>query len=130
MNPDRLLILSQIISLRAILPSPTSTQVKPIPGQVSPIQFIDQSVHSPISWEWDFGDDGTSTEQNPTHSFKTAGTYTISLTVTNDFGSNSQTKTNYISVYQSTEPPVAKFTSDKTRTRENESVSFFRSVNL
>ena len=32
-------------------------------------------------WLWDFGDDSTSTEQNPTHVYETAGVYTVSLTV-------------------------------------------------
>ena len=31
---------------------------------------------------WDFGGDGTSTEANPSHTFSTEGTYTVTLTVT------------------------------------------------
>lgn len=38
------------------------------------------------TWAWDFGDGGTSTQQNPTHSFPTSGTYTVILTVTNANG--------------------------------------------
>lgn len=38
------------------------------------------------SWAWDFGDGGTSTQQNPTHSFPTSGTYTVVVTVTNANG--------------------------------------------
>lgn len=38
------------------------------------------------TWAWDFGDGGTSTAQNPTHSFPTSGTYTVVLTVTNANG--------------------------------------------
>jgi gliding motility-associated-like protein len=37
-------------------------------------------------WDWDFGDGGTSTLQNPTHSFAASGTYTVTLTVTSDVG--------------------------------------------
>ena len=37
-------------------------------------------------WLWDFGDGGTSTEQNPDHTFSEAGTYTISLLVTTSEG--------------------------------------------
>jgi len=36
------------------------------------------------SWSWDFGDDGMSTEQNPSHTFATATTYIVTLTVTDD----------------------------------------------
>jgi PKD repeat protein len=37
---------------------------------------------TPYSWSWDFGGDGSSTQQNPTHTFNTAGTYVCVLTVT------------------------------------------------
>jgi len=37
-------------------------------------------------YEWDFGDETTSTKQNPTHSYSTAGTFIASLTVTDDQG--------------------------------------------
>lgn len=42
---------------------------------------------------WDFGDGVTSTEQNPVHTYLTRGTYTITLTVSNVFGTNSATET-------------------------------------
>ncbi|MEZ5461743.1 YCF48-related protein [Dokdonella sp.] len=38
------------------------------------------------SWLWDFGDESTSTEQNPTHVFTVEGTYHVRLTVTDDDG--------------------------------------------
>ena len=50
---------------------------------------------------WSFGDGGTSTLQNPSHTYTAAGTYTVSLTATNAQGSDTATKTNYITV---TEP--------------------------
>ena len=37
-----------------------------------------------VSYEWDFGDGGTSSESNPTHEFEDAGTYKVTLTVTDD----------------------------------------------
>lgn len=39
------------------------------------------------SYLWDFGDGATSTEENPSHVYQSAGTYSVSLTVTNDCGS-------------------------------------------
>jgi uncharacterized surface protein with fasciclin (FAS1) repeats len=39
-----------------------------------------------VSWDWDFGDNATSAEQNPTHVFEKPGTYTVSLTVTDNDG--------------------------------------------
>ena len=59
-----------------------------------PVQFNDLSNASGTAnltaWEWDFGDpsspDNTSTLQNPTHTFDTAGTYTITLIITDTDG--------------------------------------------
>jgi len=49
-----------------------------------------------ISWSWNFGDGGTSTMQNPIHNYSTIGTYTVSLTVSDYFTSNTKTRTAYI----------------------------------
>lgn len=66
----------------------------------SSIQFTDQSGFSPTSWSWTFtgGTPATSTAQNPTVVYNTAGTYTVSLTATNANGSNTKTKTGYITI--------------------------------
>ena len=50
------------------------------------------------AWLWDFGDGATSTQKDPVHTYTAAGTYTVKLTVTNVAGSNTATKTNYITV--------------------------------
>ncbi len=39
-----------------------------------------------VSWSWDFGDGATSTAQDPSHSYAAKGTYSVSLTVTDDDG--------------------------------------------
>jgi hypothetical protein len=38
----------------------------------------------PFTYAWKFGDGGTSTQQNPTHTYSNAGTYTYNLTVTDN----------------------------------------------
>jgi PKD repeat protein len=54
---------------------------------------------APYSYEWDFGDGETSTIQNPTHSYKTVGNYTVTLKVTDDRGNiDTQARTDYIEV--------------------------------
>lgn len=57
------------------------------------VAFTDTSTNAPTSWAWTFGDGGTSTAQNPSHSYTTAGTYTAKLTATNATGSSSATAT-------------------------------------
>ncbi len=42
---------------------------------------------SVVSWDWDFGDNTTSTSQNPTHVYLSSGTYTVKLIVTSNTGS-------------------------------------------
>ena len=46
------------------------------------VYFTDQSVGDISSWEWQFGDGGTSTQQNPTHYYGTPGCYNVTLTIT------------------------------------------------
>lgn len=47
-----------------------------------------------VSWHWDFGDGSSSTQQNPSHKYTKAGTYTVTLTVMDNYGDeDSATKT-------------------------------------
>jgi PKD repeat protein len=64
------------------------------------VNFTDTSSNNPTSWSWSFegGTPSTSTAQNPTVTYNTAGTYDVSLTVSNSAGSDSETKYNYITV--------------------------------
>jgi photosystem II stability/assembly factor-like uncharacterized protein len=58
------------------------------------VDFTDTSTDPDgfiVSWEWNFGDGASSTLQNPTHTFDTANTYIVSLTVTDDDGDNGST---------------------------------------
>ncbi len=76
------------------------------------VTFTDQSKGSPTSWSWSFGDGDTSTQPNPTHTYNTAGTYTVSLAAGNTGGSDTKTKTNYITVTCSA--PTADFNGNPT----------------
>ncbi len=54
---------------------------------------------APYSYQWDFGDGTTSTENYPQHIYKSAGTYTVSLTVTDDRGNEDvEIRKDYINV--------------------------------
>ncbi len=75
------------------------------------VTFTDLSSGEVTSWDWSFGDGGTSTDQNPVYIYNTAGNYTVSLTVSGPEGSDIETKTGYISVYDA---PVANFVGSPT----------------
>ncbi len=77
------------------------------------VQFFDQSQGDVDEWLWDLGDGVTSDKPNPTHTYTTAGTYAVTLTVTGDAGSNTITKTAYITVDDP--KPVADFVATRLR---------------
>ena len=66
------------------------------------VQFTDQSTNYPTSWEWNFGDGNLSNDQNPSHTYDAIGSYNVSLRVSNTYGSDSETKDDYITVNQQT----------------------------
>lgn len=71
------------------------------------IRFTDESFYAPTSWLWDFGDGQTSTEEHPRHYYIQEGTYTVTLTVRNDQGHDTLTRTNLITVLpRNTQPPA------------------------
>jgi PKD repeat protein len=87
-----------------------------------PVQFTDTSTGSGINgWSWNFGDNTTASSQNPTHTYTTAGTYTVSLTAFNPYGNTTTTRTNYITVLN---PPVAAFTGTPTVGNGQANVTF------
>jgi gliding motility-associated-like protein len=65
------------------------------------IKFTDQSTNNPTSWEWDFGDGQTSSQQNPTVVYTSPGSYTITLIVKNASGAAAIRDSNYINIYAS-----------------------------
>ena len=83
-------------------PVATFTADKTIVTEGETVRFTDQTINTPISWSWDFGDGNTSSSQNPSHAYSPAGSYTVSLTVTNCYGSDTETKTDYITVESGT----------------------------
>ncbi|MDG6256707.1 MAG: PKD domain-containing protein [Methanomicrobiaceae archaeon] len=70
------------------------------------VSFTDLSGGSPTSWAWEFGDGGASADRNPTHEYIMSGTYTVTLTAGNEFGSIAQTREGYITVTAPAPPPT------------------------
>ncbi len=57
------------------------------------IIFSNTSSGSPDSWSWNFGDNTTSTLNNPTHIYSSSGSYTVTLIVSNTSGSDTKSRT-------------------------------------
>lgn len=70
------------------------------------IVFEDLSTNIPQEWLWDFGDGTTDNAQNPTHVYSDPGFYTVTLTVTNTLGNDSQVMNNFIEVTSLLDPSV------------------------
>ena len=62
------------------------------------IQFVDTSTGGPTSWNWTFGNESSSAEQNPVHVFQNPGRYSVQLEVSNDAGTSTELKEGYITV--------------------------------
>jgi hypothetical protein len=64
------------------------------------VTFTDLSTGTPgpDSWTWDFGDTTASGDQHPVHIYTNPGIYTVTLTVSNAFGSDGKVKVAYITV--------------------------------
>ncbi len=68
------------------------------------VAFTSLTSGNPTTWAWNFGDGATSSAQQPVHTYATPGTYSVSLTVTNACGTDSLTKSDYITVAEPTTP--------------------------
>jgi gliding motility-associated-like protein len=76
------------------------------------VPFSNASTASNPTYQWSFGDGGSSTAQTPVHFYLQTGIYTVKLVVTDDLGcKDSITKVNYITVVDN---PVSAFISTDT----------------
>ena len=80
-----------------------------------PVEFTDISTGTIVSRAWDFENDGVvdSTEQAVVHTYAHPGNYTVNLTDSNDGGSNSSVRTEYI-VVRAVPAPVVEFSANLT----------------
>ncbi|MDF1675817.1 MAG: PKD domain-containing protein [Vicingaceae bacterium] len=80
------------------------------------VSFTDLSTQNPTSWLWNFGDGNTSTQQNPTHTYVSGGTYTVTLIACNAFGCDTLTMNNLITVNLSGSSPISASCTPNTLT--------------
>lgn len=95
------------------------------PRALVPVGFTDASTDSDgsiVAWDWQLGDGGSSGDQDPTHTYESAGTYRISLQVTDDRG-GTDTVVREVTVAENA-PPEADFTYDPPNPRERDVLTF------
>jgi len=97
---DRSTVMRQVLDwlldpLVAAYSASTTSGVVPLS-----VSFFNQSTGDYGTCEWIFGDGGTSDDcNNPTHTYTTAGSYTVTLTVSGQSGTDTLSRTNYITAY-------------------------------
>ena len=90
--------ISATVTTNAPIPIAQFTADKTMGFAPLSVQFTDTSLDLPVSWSWDFGDGGSSTLQNPSHTFISGGQFTVTLNAANALGSSDFS--NNISVYK------------------------------
>ena len=95
------LFVSLLIGLCCFSQAPTANFTAAQTAGCAPIviNFQDLSAGNPTAWQWNFGNGSTSTQQNPSTTYFTPGTYTVTLTATNTSGSNTLSRTAFITIY-------------------------------
>jgi PKD repeat protein len=94
------------------------------------VQFNDTSTPGSAAitgWAWNFGDGASSNVRNPSHTYASPGFNTVTLTVTTSVGSDLETKSDFIEIYQRVIVSVASATADRpaipTITQYNQSLA-------
>ncbi len=114
---------TRLVVVTAVVPPPPPPEADfigsptedPIPLTV---YFADLSTNDPTTWSWDFGDGGTSSDPNPSHTYETIGTYTVTLAVGNAFGADTETKADYITATPMPSDPDSEFADFEGSPRE------------
>ncbi len=100
---------------------PPTAQFSYVDNGSGSVNFLDESTNNPTSWQWDFGDSNTSTDQNPNHVFAENGDYTVCMLATNEFGTDTTCQVLTINVIP---PPQAAFDYSPTATQSDATISF------
>ncbi|MCC3156185.1 S8 family serine peptidase [Hymenobacter sp. 15J16-1T3B] len=82
----------------------------------TPVQLQDLSQLAPTSWQWSvtpsagvsFAGGTSAASQNPQLLFSQAGTYSVTLTATNQYGPNTRTETNLLTVITAANGPYVE----------------------
>jgi PKD repeat protein len=90
------------------VPKPSFTPATATVCQGGTVNFTNTSTNYPTTYSWSFpgGSPATSTANNPSVTYNTSGTYSVTLTATNQWGSKTITQTNTITVGAAPATPV------------------------
>lgn len=97
----------QSVTWATVLPNIPVADFTYVTGAAGLVNFTDASDNA-TQWSWDFGDGGTSTQQNPSHTYAANGTYNVCLTATNAGGSSLQV-CKQVTITNVVAAPVAEF---------------------
>ena len=101
---------TKFVSLSTGTPVAAAFDYEIDPNNPLNVQFFDRSTGDPTAWDWKFGDGTTSAARNPTKSYASGGTYTVTLVASNPYSSGT------VSRFVNTAPnaPTADFDWDAT----------------
>ena len=103
-------------------PTPGFTASDTEPCVDSPVSFTNTSTgFGHLTFAWDFGDGGTSTDESPSHTYTDTGSYAVSLTVTGSCGTLGVTRDAFINV---TEGVIADFTASAIAVCAGQAIDF------
>ncbi|MFH2047969.1 MAG: FISUMP domain-containing protein, partial [bacterium] len=84
------------------------------------VTFTNQTEGENLTWQWDFGDENSSSDKNPVHTYADSGHYTVKLVVTDSKASDTLIKDDYITVLA----PKADFTVSQSSGNPGLTVNF------
>lgn len=95
-----------------------------------PVNFTSTSSGNPSTYNWSFpgGTPATSTAMNPTVTYSTPGTYSVTLSVTNALGSDTEIKSNYITISNCAGAPTPSFNANAVAICSGQSISFYNTT--
>ncbi len=106
-NPDKQITNSALGILTIVAPPPVADfTASPLNGTAPLTVSFTNLSSGATDYSWDFGDTSTSTNANPTNTYANVGSYTVSLTAVGPGGTNTVSKTNYITVTNLISTPV------------------------
>lgn len=111
----------------ASVPPLTASANGPYTPHINTSQYFAGSASgglAPYTWLWNFGDGATSTLQNPSHTYTTAGVYDVSLQVSDSNSPQAVTTVHTTATVAALLPPIAAFTATPTSVYTGQTVSF------